>query len=114
MKSQADRCTAVYESKVFPFFTINDNSRNMFDSNLGGAVAWLHRFNFTKDNRVMLKLLNVYVDGDCELHCQDEDSLDALREWLRLLDQGEQFSVGDPRLTAWETHPHSFSIEEVR
>ena len=109
MKRQVGRCTAVYESERFPFFTINANTRrNIESSNHGGIVAFFARLKFVKAHRALLDLLGVEVTPDCEFLCQDEDSIDALRYWLLLEFENELLGVEDPRVTTWETFPLSF------
>lgn len=109
MNGQDGRCTAAYESKAFPYFTINFPRRSVLDGNRGGVVAFFERAHFIRVNRMMLDLLGVVVTSDCELLCQSQDSCDFLVAWLELAYEGKLEEVGCLTKQKWDILPLDFS-----
>jgi hypothetical protein len=96
MKSQAGRYTVAYESKVFPYFTINNYRRDVLSGNHGGIQAFFERLRYIETIQAELELLGIDVTSDCEFLCHDQDIADALRQRLEL-DYGS-------KLEEWDTH----------
>ena len=108
MNRQVGRCTAVHESKRFPFFTINAPRREIGSGSYGETLAFLKRLRFVKVHQALLKLMEVEVTSDCQFLCRDEDSIDALRYWLLLEYENEQLERENPLNTRWEFLPFGF------
>lgn len=108
MNEQDGRCTAAYESEVFPYFTCNVYKDDLTAGNHGGVFAFFERMRIAKANRLLFDLLGVYVDGDCELHCGDGDSIEFLLDWHRLTIEGELLPRGCPTKQRWELAPLRF------
>ena len=80
MKRQDDRCTAAYESKAFPYFTINvEWSHEEAISAQAERHALLHRMRFCLKYRGFLQLLNVTVDDLGGFHTSSQNAVDLLR-----------------------------------
>ena len=72
MTKKADRGTAVYESKAFPYFTINVAPPHPTAGNRGGIMAFLERLEFVKRYSVVLDEARVFVNTDCGFHCEEK------------------------------------------
>jgi len=78
MKSKDDRYTVAYESKAFPYFTINVKPPGIMDGNLGGVMAFFERCEFVRENREMIDGLGIYVNADCGFHVSSESQWEHL------------------------------------
>lgn len=108
MNGQDGRCTAAYESKAFPYFTINVYRRDLTLGNHGGILAFLERAKIVKKYRGLLDLLEVVVTSDFEFLCDNQDSCDALRAWLDLAFENEMLERECPTKQKWECLPMRF------
>ncbi len=87
MNSKVGRCTAVYESKDFPFFTIN-KAKDICAGNYGGVLAFYERLKFVQKHQRLLELAGVVVTGDCEFLCEDQSGVDFLLHFMMVFDWG--------------------------
>lgn len=109
MNRQDGRCTAAFESKRFPYFTINVTKRSVLEGNHGGIMAFYERMRFVEKYRLALDLMEVVVTSDAEFLVEDEDSVQALMHWLNLLAIENEASVTEsPHLAVWEVVPFDF------
>jgi hypothetical protein len=117
MKSQDGRCTAAYECKAFPYFTINCFRTDICTGNHGGILAFFERGEFLRKHRCMLNVLQVEVTSDCELLCKDEDTIDFLIALISLTFECEQSEWENPSETnsglapLWDILPFDFSFK---
>ena len=96
MKRQVGRCTAAYESKRFPYFTINKPRSFMQEGNHGGVIAFFERCKFVRKFRLALELMEVVVTTDCEFQVHDDESVDALAHFILVEYENERLSEGLP------------------
>lgn len=102
MNGQDGRCTAAYESKAFPYFTINFPDRSTLDGNRGGVIAFFERAHFIRVNRMLLDLLGVVVTSDCELLCQHRIPCELLVAWLEMTYESKLEEVECPIKQKWD------------
>ncbi len=84
MKSEVDRYTVAYESKAFPYFTINVAPPNVMDGNRGGTMAFFERCSFVAANREMIDGMGIYVNADCGFHVRSNTEWEHLHAAIRM------------------------------
>ncbi|DAD52431.1 TPA_asm: hypothetical protein [ssRNA phage SRR5466725_19] len=84
MNSQDGRCTAAYESKAFPYFSINvSRDVEQIDEKPGEYLAMIHRLRTARKFRSLLDVLEVDVDDAGGFHTSTKWAIDGLMASLR-------------------------------